>query len=513
MSPGGAGRAMTTALTGNLVQSLGGAYVADIDFSTNSADRINVTGSAQMAGHVTVGRVNMGGVQSGTNSVTILSAAGGVTPQDLALVAPSSPVTTYQLLYPNANDVVLSYNVNFQPANLPAQFLSIGAAINQIQQSGQYPGFAPIANALMGAPSIAALANLYNAIGGGGTTGTQNAAFAAGSMILSSMFDRTTSWSGGTGGGAVGGSFSYADTSVRGADAFAQLRLQDAKPNRWQVWVSGMGGKQTVDASSSAGTPGLSQTVAVGTVGVDRQISRDALVGFSIGASDSNFSVPDRITSGGSRGVQFGAYAMSRSGSFYLKAALAYGSYDNYTQRTIAGVGPAQNARGDFDSQQFAGRIEVGHRIQAYGGALTPFASVEFLKLWQNAYSEINSSGGSSTLGLSFPEQSSTSLPASLGVQFDSRFALSNGTAVTPFARIAWVHEFNPNRSITAAFNVAPGVNFITSGARMNSDFARFDVGARADVARGLSLFARLSGEIAAGSQTYSAVGGYKMEW
>jgi uncharacterized protein with beta-barrel porin domain len=60
---------------------------------------------------------------------------------------------------------------------------------------------------------------------------------------------------------------------------------------------------------------------------------------------------------------------------------------------------------------------------------------------------------------------------------------------------------------------VAPGVNFVTSGARLSSDFARFDIGARADVARGLSLFARFSGEIAAGSQTYSAVGGYKMEW
>ena len=52
LSPGGAGVIQTTALTGNLVQSATGRLVTDINIAGATSDRINVSGTANLAGAV-----------------------------------------------------------------------------------------------------------------------------------------------------------------------------------------------------------------------------------------------------------------------------------------------------------------------------------------------------------------------------------------------------------------------------------------------------------------------------
>jgi hypothetical protein len=49
LSPGGKGVVQTTALTGNLVQTSSGKISVDVDRTAGQADRINVSGTAQLA--------------------------------------------------------------------------------------------------------------------------------------------------------------------------------------------------------------------------------------------------------------------------------------------------------------------------------------------------------------------------------------------------------------------------------------------------------------------------------
>ncbi|MEP6841767.1 MAG: hypothetical protein ABJA75_27240, partial [Bradyrhizobium sp.] len=135
MSPGGINNVFTSAVTGNLLQSAGGTYLLDLDFGPSTADRINATGTGSLAGKVTVNLLNKAQVLPGDHQMTIVSAAGGLTNPGLTLDVASSAILTYKLLNPNSNDLVLDYNVSFNPVGLPPQFASIGNAINAIQSA------------------------------------------------------------------------------------------------------------------------------------------------------------------------------------------------------------------------------------------------------------------------------------------------------------------------------------------------------------------------------------------
>jgi outer membrane autotransporter protein len=84
---------------------------------------------------------------------------------------------------------------------------------------------------------------------------------------------------------------------------------------------------------------------------------------------------------------------------------------------------------------------------------VTPFAAVQTSTLSQRGFTETSTAAGlPGILGLTSQSQTTTSLPTFLGVQLDTRLALANGTVWSPFLRAAWVHEFNPDRSIANSF-------------------------------------------------------------
>jgi uncharacterized protein with beta-barrel porin domain len=50
------------------------------------------------------------------------------------------------------------------------------------------------------------------------------------------------------------------------------------------------------------------------------------------------------------------------------------------------------------------------------------------------------------------------------------RIAFRNGMVLSPYARLSWVHEFNPDRAINASFIALPAAAFTVDGPRAASD-------------------------------------------
>jgi uncharacterized protein with beta-barrel porin domain len=115
LAPLGAGPVGATTLTGNFVQTAGGKFAVDVDLAGGAADRLNVSGTAGLAGTVTPRLTNIFG---GPQTFTILSAAGGTSGAGLGLTVQSTAAVTYALSYPNLNDVNLTAAVNFAPSGL-----------------------------------------------------------------------------------------------------------------------------------------------------------------------------------------------------------------------------------------------------------------------------------------------------------------------------------------------------------------------------------------------------------
>jgi outer membrane autotransporter protein len=83
----------------------------------------------------------------------------------------------------------------------------------------------------------------------------------------------------------------------------------------------------------------------------------------------------------------------------------------------------------------------------------------------------------------------------------------------SPYARVSWVHEFEPTRNITASFITLPATGFTVDGPRAARDAARVDVGSILAIARNAALFASFDGEFSDRGQMYAGMGGFKLSW
>jgi outer membrane autotransporter protein len=121
--------------------------------------------------------------------------------------------------------------------------------------------------------------------------------------------------------------------------------------------------------------------------------------------------------------------------------------------------------------------------------------------------------GAAGPLGLTYGSISVSSLPTFVGAQFDTRFAFGNGMVLSPYARLSWVHEFNPNRAINAAFIALPGAAFTVDGPRATNDAARIDAGAKLSIGPNAWVFASFDGEFSDRGQSYAGKGGVRVAW
>ena len=217
----------------------------------------------------------------------------------------------------------------------------------------------------------------------------------------------------------------------------------------WRVWAAGFGNGGNLDGlATNPGSAKATFTNGGASAGIDYRVNPNILVGFTAGGAEARFDVSDRYTHGSASGVNLGLYGMAMLGSgVYVQGVLSYGYYNNDIHRDLVGenIGPTENARGSFGSNLFGGRFEAGWKNTFGQVNLTPFASIQFDALSQNAYSEFTVVNGTTMpgiMGLHYSSHSVTSVPLSLGLQVDGSFPVGDGMTITPSARISWVHEF-----------------------------------------------------------------------
>ena len=106
-----------------------------------------------------------------------------------------------------------------------------------------------------------------------------------------------------------------------------------------------------------------------------------------------------------------------------------------------------------------------------------------------------------------------TSLSSPLGVQFDTRIAFPDGKTLRPFARVAWVHEFNPYRGVNSFLTLSPLAALAPEGASAAADLAKVVAGLKLDVTNRVALFGYFDGEFSGQGQSYSGNAGVKIAW
>lgn len=510
----------TLTVSGNLAFTGGSFYAVEV--STTAADRTNVSGAATLTGATVQAVAIPGSFRSQT--YTILNATsgfGGTQFAGLSVSGSFSPTRNPHLTY-DLNNVylVLDPGTIVLPAGTGVNQTNVAGTINKAVEGGATP---PASFDVLLNMSDAQLKRALSEVSGQpGAAGTQ-AAFNAMQQFLG-MLDplgsgadtgRGTS-SGGTDGGALGyAATGESDAKVR--DAYAAVTPREATgeviDRRWGVWASGYGGASTLNGNAAAGSSTTTSRIYGTVVGADYRASPDTLVGFALGGAGFNFSVADALGSGRADVFQAGLYDRHNFGAAYLSAALAYGWQDVTTDRTVT-VSGTDRLTANFKARTFAGRLEAGWRfapIPASSNGVTPYAAVQATTFHLPGYGE-TALVGSNQFALSYTAQDTTNVRTELGMRTDQRFLIENGL-LTLRGRLAWAHDTNTNRLVSAAFQTLPGAAFTVSGAQPAADSAL--VGGRAEIKwrNGLSLAGTLEGEFSRSTQTYTGKGTVRYEW
>jgi uncharacterized protein with beta-barrel porin domain len=280
---------------------------------------------------------------------------------------------------------------------------------------------------------------------------------------------------------------------------------------RWSVWAAGFGGSQTTDGSAALGSNNTTSRIFGVAAGADYLLSPRTIAGFALAGGGTNFSV-NGLGSGRSDLFQAGAFLKHTVGQAYISGALAYGWQDITTDRTVT-VASLDRMHAEFNANAFSGRVEGGYRYvtpwMAVG--ITPYAAGQFTTFDLPAYAEQVLSGAN-TFALAYGSKSVTDTRSELGVRTDKSFAMQNAI-LTLRGRVAWAHDFNPDRNIAATFQTLPGASFVVNGAAQASDSALTTASAEMKWRNGWSAAATFEGEFSDVTRAYAGKGIVRYAW
>ena len=119
---------------------------------------------------------------------------------------------------------------------------------------------------------------------------------------------------------------------------------------------------------------------------------------------------------------------------------------------------------------------------------------------------------GNGTFALNYAAKDVTSIRTELGLRTDKSFAMPVGL-LTLRGRVAWAHDFNPDRTVGAVFQTLPGAAFVVNGAAQARDSALTTAAVEMNWMNGWSASATFEGEFSNVTSSYAGKGVVRYAW
>ena len=491
-------------VAGSLTFQAASLYMVQVNPAT--ASYANVTGNATLGGATVKATFAAGSYIS--KQYTILQATG--------TVGGSFNSTVINTNLPSNFHTSLSYDIHNAYLNLALNFVQPGFGIPTGLTTNQQNVGNALTNFFNSTGGIPIVFGSLTAAGltqadGEVATGAQQATFnAMGAFLglLTDPFKADRSDAVNAGPGAT--PFAERRDPAKAFAMFGKAPPRVSNEPRWSVWAAGFGGSQTTDGNATIGSNTATSRIYGTAVGADVRLSPNSIAGFALAGGGTNFAIANSLGTGRSDLFQAGAFVRHTAGPAYVTAALAYGWQDITTNRTvtIAGIDQLQ-AR--FNANAYSGRAEAGYRFVTPSIGITPYAAAQFTTFDLPAYAERAIVGGNA-FALAYGSKSVTDSRSELGLRTDKSFALSNAV-LTLRGRLAWSHDYNPDRIAAATFQTLPGASFIVNGATAARDAALVTASTEMKWLNGWSAAATFEGEFSNGTKSYAGKGVARYSW
>ena len=444
VSPGNSPGTLT--IVGNYTQGSSGNLAMEIA-GPNNFDRLVVSGTASLAGTLTVTTVN-GGTLSFGDKYQFLSAGGGISGEFDTIAMPSGFRGRFLTDSSNTQGTLLV---------APLSYTQVAVTPNQRRVAKALDAFIPAKSGDRETVSIA-LDELtaqqypaaFEAIMPSLYASLPTMAFNVANALNTSMFQRM--WMQRISGRAMSIS-GMAPEPLRDGKQFAikgtvdEVPMAEAEDDNWGIFVDGNG----VFANANSG--GLlqnykSQSGGV-TAGASYKWSENLATGVYAGYQglQAQYDGGSRVTDNAVRFGGFGAFGL---GGFYANG-LVGGAWHTYDMdRSIEFGTIDRTARGNTGAGELDVALSTGYDIKAGNFTFGPVTSLQYTYLNVQGFKET----GADSLDLDVQGYNSSSLLYSLGAQAAYRWQVTKKFAVTPMVSASWQHEFLQNAyTINSSFN------------------------------------------------------------
>lgn len=484
ISPGNSPGTLT--INGNLTMGANSAYVAEIQGSV--ADRINVTGTASLAG--TLRLAFLPGAYSFGASYTLLSAQGGLGGTRFSTVDSSASFgagVAADVAY-TANDllVTLSPRPLAGLVTAPANAHAVASGLDRAVAGGADPS---ALFALYNLPA-AAMPAAVNQLSGEVHTTAPAMAFSAADQFLRAMLDPFAAGRGMTGQAQGAATFSGLATHKGGAGHDAARPPAPA----YTVWGAAFGASGRTNGSAWAGSARRDLDDAHLAVGADLRIAPGTVVGFALSGGSANASLAGGLGKANADVFQAGLYGTTRLGPLNLAAAFGYGQLDTEVKRSVPLLGSSLSS--SYTTTAWSGRLQASAALADWGGfTISPLAALQAVQARSPARVETNWAGVDPS-ALVLGKRSDVASRSELGVQLDYASMLG-GRVLAGYLRAAWAHYYQRDVSLSASLTGLAGSGFVIDGAKMPRNSALLAAGLDVRLSPSVTIGAHLDGELA----------------
>jgi len=259
----------------------------------------------------------------------------------------------------------------------------------------------------------------------------------------------------------------------------------------WSVWNSNSVSELKRNAFTSNGFGGYTSNAQTSVMGIERPMgaARVGLLG-ATGSTSANFSTPSTTIS--SDAWHLGGYASLPVAPFFTDIAFIFGKVDNDAKRNIEFPGYTARTRAKFDSSEYLLRLGGGYQIMPAQSMweITPTEHLLYVGGRQAALTET----GGDVLGARVAKTKNGGMLNEVGLTVGRRWVVRNvGVAVR--LQSNWLHDFNGNGSVQAAFIGAPNGSGWFTARNATGDRDAFKLNGSLELSLTQRLSLRFSGD------------------
>ena len=446
-------------VNGNYTQTAAGTLVVEVA-SPTSYDKLNVTGTASLAGALTP--TLLGGYQPQNNQGLsgVVTAAGGLTGNFANIANPISPTLFWQVRYqPTSVDLWVQRSYANSGLGLNANQQAVGNMLNSVANSTT-GDLNNVLNNIDQLTSNSQVCNAVQQISADKIASLSSLGFAGSKLPWQGLSNRINSlrYGGLEGGGGFGGlgGFNIGYSRLNGlmlaynSSSLAELITAErpkAPGTSWGVYLEPAGLLGSIQ--SSPNQTGFNYNSAGFNAGADYRVRDDLLVGLGTGYSHTGASF---YNSGGSVAANtwpIMAYAAYLPQTFYAYGSLGYALNLFNLERNLVFGGINRTAKSSPTGNQFNAYGEAGYDLKTSRMIVTPVVSLAYSSLWVGGFTE----GGAGSLDLKVSPQYADSLQTGVGAKLTVPMKVKSARLVPQIYAI-YQHEFlDRTRGLDARLN------------------------------------------------------------